>query len=123
MKDVDGFVAVLDRAKDMVNRGGLKIYSAELENVLTDHPAVAEAAVVARPARSSASASTPSSSLTAEVGVDELTALCRQRLSDYKVPETWTLSTDPLPRNPNGKVDKQTLRARLLAELAVNAPA
>ena len=123
MKDVDGFVAVLDRAKDMVNRGGLKIYSAELENVLTDHPAVAEAAVVARPCPVLGERVHAVVSLTAEVGVDELTALCRQRLSDYKVPETWTLSTDPLPRNPNGKVDKQTLRARLLAELAANAPA
>lgn len=48
-KDADGFVTVLDRAKDMINRGGLKIYSAELENVLTDHPAVVEAAAVPKP--------------------------------------------------------------------------
>lgn len=115
--DEDGFVKVLDRAKDMVNRGGLKIYSAELENVLTDHPAVIEAAIIARPCpilgeRVHAVVVTKSA-----VDQATLSSLCAQRLSDYKVPETWTLTTEPLPRNPNGKVDKKILREQVLAKL------
>jgi len=119
--DRDGFVKILDRAKDMINRGGLKVYSAELENVLTDHPAVAEAAVIAKPCPVLGERVHAVICLTGDVGVAELTALCRERLSDYKVPETWTLGREPLLRNVNGKVDKKALRERLLATLAGGA--
>ena len=47
--DAEGFVRVLDRQKDMINRGGLKIYSAEVESVLAGHPAVVESAIIAKP--------------------------------------------------------------------------
>src|SRR6266536_1436040 len=47
--DADGFVRVFDRQKDMINRGGLKIYSAEVESVLAGHPAVVESAIIAKP--------------------------------------------------------------------------
>ena len=49
----------------------------------------------------------------------QLREFCKVRLSDYKVPETFTISDTPLPRNANGKLVKQEMRARLLAELAV----
>jgi acyl-CoA synthetase (AMP-forming)/AMP-acid ligase II len=116
--DGDGFVKILDRAKDMINRGGLKIYSAELENVLTDHPAVAEAAVIAKPCPVLGERVHAVICVTGEVGEDELVALCQERLSDYKVPETWTISREPLLRNANGKVDKKALREQVLATLA-----
>ncbi|MFP1630536.1 class I adenylate-forming enzyme family protein [Zhengella sp. ZM62] len=113
MADHDGFIRVLDRAKDMINRGGHKIYSAELENVLTDHPAVVEAAALARPCPVLGERVHAAVVARADVTVGELQDWCRERLSDYKVPETLDISTDPLPRNANGKVDKKALRALL----------
>lgn len=112
--DEDGFIRVLDRAKDMINRGGHKIYSAELENVLTDHPAVIEAAALAKPCPVLGERVHATVVVREEVGAAELKAWCRDRLSDYKVPETLDVSTEPLPRNPNGKVDKRALREPLM---------
>ena len=59
-KDTQGYVRVFDRKKDMINRGGYKIYSVEVENALMSFPGVVEAAVVAQPARCWASVCTPS---------------------------------------------------------------
>ena len=109
--DADGFVRVLDRKKDMINRGGHKIFTAEVETVLVGHPDVIECAVVA----------TPCPVLGERVhaivvprgeGITEaaLRRFCAERLSDYKVPESITLRPDPLPRNANGKVLKRALR-------------
>jgi long-chain acyl-CoA synthetase len=53
---------------------------------------------------------------------DTLRALCAKRLSDYKVPESWTLTNTPLPRNPNGKVDKKLLRDQVIKSLAEQIP-
>ncbi|WP_323039170.1 class I adenylate-forming enzyme family protein [Gemmobacter sp.] len=108
--DADGFVRVLDRAKDMINRGGFKIYSAELENVLTDHPAVIEAAAVARPCPVLGERVHARVTVREGVAPEVLRDWCRDRLSDYKVPETLDISADPLPRNANGKVDKKLIR-------------
>ena len=115
VKDEDGFVSVLDRAKDMINRGGLKIYSAELENVLTDHPAVVEAAAVPKPCPVLGERVHAVLTVRAAVSEDEIRAWCKARLSDYKTPETLDISDQPLPRNANGKVDKKALRDRLAA--------
>ena len=102
---------ILDRKKDMLNRGGYKIYSVEVENVLMAWPGVAEAAVVGVPCpvlgeRVHAVVHAP--------GVapddDALRAHCAGRLADYKVPETVAWRTEPLPRNANGKVMKRLLR-------------
>ncbi|WP_290685807.1 MULTISPECIES: class I adenylate-forming enzyme family protein [unclassified Haematobacter] len=111
--DEEGFVSVLDRAKDMINRGGLKIYSAELENVLTDHPAVVEAAAVPRACPVLGERVHAVLMLRTGATEAEILAWCQERLSDYKVPETLEMSPDPLPRNANGKIDKKVLRARL----------
>ena len=105
--DEQNFVRVLDRQKDMINRGGLKIYSAEVESVLAAHPAVVESAIIAKPCpvlgeRVHAVVVTRHPGLEGDV----LRAWCAERLSDYKVPETVSLSLEPLPRNANGKVMK-----------------
>jgi long-chain acyl-CoA synthetase len=118
--DADGFFSVLDRKKDMLNRGGHKIYTAEVEAVLAAHADVVESAVVGRPCpvlgeRVHAYVVTRN----ADTELDELRRYLAERLSDYKVPETMHLSTEPLPRNSNGKVLKRELRERLLEELAV----
>jgi acyl-CoA synthetase (AMP-forming)/AMP-acid ligase II len=109
--DAQDFVRVVDRQKDMINRGGLKIYSAEVESVLAGHPGVVESAIIAKPCpvlgeRVHAVIVTRGS----EVREGALRAWCAERLSDYKVPETMVLTAEPLPRNANGKVMKRQLR-------------
>jgi len=110
--DGEGWLRVFDRKKDMINRAGYKVYSAEVENVLGHHPAVVESAVVgvADPilgerVRAVVFARAP-------VTAAELQLFCAERLADYKVPEIVELSPAPLPRNANGKLLKSALRAR-----------
>ncbi len=109
--DAEGFVRVVDRKKDMLNRGGYKVYSAKVESVLMAWPGVVEAAVIgfACPVlgeRVQAVLHAP------EASVDEagLRAHCAARLADYEVPERFVWSAGPLPRNANGKVMKRLLR-------------
>ncbi|MEM9439767.1 MAG: class I adenylate-forming enzyme family protein [Pseudomonadota bacterium] len=112
--DDEGFVRLHDRIKDMINRGGYNVYSAELENVLNFHPDVIECAAVAQPdeilgekihvfARTRVQAATP----------EQLREFCRDHLADYKVPDFVTIIEEALPRNANGKVLKETLRASI----------
>ena len=108
--DEANFVRVFDRQKDMINRGGLKIYSAEVESVLSGHPEVLESAIIARPCPVLGERVHAVVVVRGEVGSAALRAWCAERLSDYKVPETIDLTTDPLPRNANGKVLKRQLR-------------
>lgn len=114
--DEKGFVRVLDRLKDMINRGGYKIFTAEVESLLMEHPAILEAAVVGQACpilgeRVHAFLSVRDGCHRPEP--EELAVFCRDRLADYKRPESFTLSTAPLPRNLNGKVLKAELRKQL----------
>ena len=109
--DAHGFVRLFDRKKDMLNRGGYKVYSVEVENVLMAWPGVVEAAIVARPCpvlgqRVHAVLHAPG----APRDEAAIAAFCRERLADYKVPESFTWSDDPLPRNANGKLMKRLLQ-------------
>ena len=122
--DVDGYVKVVDRKKDMINRGGYKIYTIEVENALHAHPGVLECAVVAKPCpvlgeRVHAFVAVREPGVTGEA----LAEHCKARLSDYKVPESFTLSETPLPRNANGKLVKRALRdqAAAMVEARVEA--
>jgi acyl-CoA synthetase (AMP-forming)/AMP-acid ligase II len=108
--DADNLVRVFDRQKDMINRGGLKIYSAEVESVLAGHDSVVESAIIAKPCpvlgeRVHAVVVTRN-----DVSSEALRAWCAEQLADYKVPETMLLTREPLPRNANGKVMKRLLR-------------
>jgi long-chain acyl-CoA synthetase len=109
--DEEGFVYVLDRKKDMINRGGEKIYSLEVENVICDNPKVLEVAVVGVPDRvmgevvKACIALKPGAKATAE----EIKIFCAERLADYKIPK-FVEFMDSLPRNPAGKVNKPELR-------------
>ena len=103
-----------DRRKDLVNRGGYKIFSAEDEHVLMAHPDVIEAAVVGRPdpvlgERVHAFIVAERQGLSSET----LRAFCARELADYKVPETFTLTSAALPRNANGKILKRQLKEML----------
>ena len=109
--DAEGYVRVFDRKKDMINRGGYKIFSIEVENVLMGVAGVVEAAVVSRPCpvlgervHAFVHASGP------DVSEEALKRHCAKLLADYKVPETITFSPEPLPRNANGKLLKRNLR-------------
>ena len=111
--DAQGYVRVFDRKKDMLNRGGYKIYSVEVENVLMAWPGMVEAAIVGRPCpvlgeRVHAFVYAPGSTHDDAA----LRAHCAAQLADYKVPETLTWCEAPLPRNANGKLMKRLLRDR-----------
>ncbi len=112
----DGYLQILDRKKDMINRGGFKVYSAEVEDVLAYHPKVGEAAVVGDPdpvlnERVHAYILPKDKSVT----VEDIKAYCAARLSDYKVPDFVTFVDQPLPRNANGKVLKRALKRDAVA--------
>jgi long-chain acyl-CoA synthetase len=110
--DADGLLYIVDRTKDMINRGGENVYSIEVENVLAGAPGVSEAAVVgvtddmmgekvgavmvALPGR--------------QIDVNAVLAHCRVHLADFKVPQYVAILEDPLPRNPAGKLLKAQLR-------------
>ncbi|MET0483880.1 MAG: class I adenylate-forming enzyme family protein [Aestuariivirgaceae bacterium] len=111
--DAGHFVRVFDRQKDMINRGGLKIYSAEVESVLASHPAVVESAIVARPCPVLGERVHAVVVTREPTSGEALRSWCAERLSDFKVPETLVVSNDPLPRNANGKVMKRQLREAL----------
>ncbi len=107
----DGYLQIFDRKKDMINRGGFKVYSAEVEDVLAYHPKVGEAAVVGDPdpvltEKVHAYILPKDRSLTE----GDVKAYCAERLSDYKVPDFVTFVDRPLPRNANGKVLKRALK-------------
>jgi O-succinylbenzoic acid--CoA ligase len=113
--DAEGYVKVVDRKKDMINRGGYKIYTIEVENALYAHPAVQECAVISKPCPVLGERVHAFVMLrTADTLADELQEFCRSRLSDYKVPESFTLSSTPLPRNANGKLVKKEMRDQLI---------
>jgi long-chain acyl-CoA synthetase len=108
--DEEGFVYILDRKKDMINRGGEKIYSLEVENVICDNSKVLEVAVVGVPdpvmgeAVKACIALKPGENATEE----EIKQFCAGRLADFKVPK-FVEFVDNLPRNPAGKVSKPEL--------------
>jgi acyl-CoA synthetase (AMP-forming)/AMP-acid ligase II len=110
--DDEGFVFIVDRAKDMVIRGGENVYCAEVEAALFEHPAVTDVAVFGVPHRvlgeevAAVVRLKPGQAATAEA----LQAHVRERLAAFKAPaHIWFRDAD-LPRNPAGKVLKRQLR-------------
>jgi long-chain acyl-CoA synthetase len=113
--DEKGYLRVIDRLKDVINRGGFKIYASEVENVLLEHPAILEVAVVAKPCPVLGERVHAFVVLRNAVDEAELQRHCADLLSDYKVPETFRRLEGALPRNANGKVLKRSLREILVA--------
>jgi long-chain acyl-CoA synthetase len=113
--DVAGYVTLLGRKKDLILRGGEKIFPEELEEALRRHPDVADAAVVglADPAFDEVPAAfiVPRAA-GSPLDIASLDAHCRRELALFKVPRRY-LAIDVLPRNPNGKLLKRELRQRL----------
>jgi acyl-CoA synthetase (AMP-forming)/AMP-acid ligase II len=118
--DEEGFCYIVDRAKDMIIRGGENIYSSEVEDVLYAHPAVTDAALVGVPHRTLGEE--PAAVVHLAPGTHateaELQAWVRERLAGFKVPVSIRFSTEVLPRNANGKILKRELKALFAEEAA-----
>lgn len=115
--DTDGFLYIRDRIKDMIISGGENIYPAEVENVLMEHPGVADAAVIGIP--SAKWGETPRAVIVASGDPapteSDVIAFCRDRIAHYKCP-TSVGTIEVIPRNPSGKILKGDLRDMYLAE-------
>ncbi|MGZ5924796.1 MAG: long-chain-fatty-acid--CoA ligase [Rhizomicrobium sp.] len=113
--DDDGFVFMVDRIKDMIISGGENIYSIEVENVLAQHTAVAQCAVIGLPNEEwgeqvhAIVVSKPGMIVT-EI---DILAFCRERLAAYKSPRSVEIADTPLPMSGAGKILKRELRRRL----------
>jgi acyl-CoA synthetase (AMP-forming)/AMP-acid ligase II len=110
--DEEGFLYIVDRARDMVIRGGENIYSIEVENVLFDHPAVTDAALIGLPHRTLGEEPAAVVHLApgTEATEEELKAWVRKRLAVFKTPVRIAFLPQPLPRNANGKILKNELK-------------
>lgn len=115
--DQDGFLFIVDRKKDMIISGGENVASLEVERVLYEHPAVLEAAVVARPDKQWGEVPVAFVATRKDrvMDAEDLIAHCRARLASFKCPKDVLLVRE-LPRNPSGKVLKRELRERLAPE-------
>ena len=114
--DDEGFVYIVDRAKDMLIRGGENVYCAEVESALYEHPAVADAAVIGVPHDElgeevgAVLVLEPGSTLTLE----ELRGYLKDRIAPFKIPAHLWLRQEELPRNAGGKILKTRLRSEIL---------
>ena len=108
--DAAGYLRVFDRIKDMINRGGFKIYCVELENTIQRCEGVVEAAAVASPCPVLGERIHVFVHARAAIDPEGIRQFCRSQLADYKTPDFITLSPTPLPRNLNGKLVKAPLR-------------
>jgi long-chain acyl-CoA synthetase len=115
--DEEGFVYIVDRAKDMVIRGGENVYCVEVEAALFEHPAVSDAAVIGIPHQ--VLGEEVGAVVTVKPGVsvtqEDLRGHVADRLASFKVPVKIWFRTEPLPRNPAGKILKRELRDELAA--------
>ena len=101
-----------DELQDMINRGGFKVFSAEVENALLANADVVDCSVVGVP---DAVLGERTFALvqrrTAKLDQDQLRTYLKARIADYKVPDYWKMVDDPIPRNQNGKQQKAAVRA------------
>lgn len=116
--DADGYLYLVDRKKDMINRGGYNVYSIEVESALYEHPDIAEAAVVGIPhdvLGHDVCAVVRLRDGSAALDVDAVRAFLADRLADYKLPRRLVVREAPLPRSGMHKVDKKALLAEVTA--------
>lgn len=108
--DADGYIVLVDRAKDMIVSGGENVYGSEVEEALYSHPSVLEAAVFGIPDEKWGevvhAVVVPRGDLTAEI----LIAFCRERIASYKAPKSISFQTEALPKSGAGKILKRELR-------------
>jgi fatty-acyl-CoA synthase len=111
--DDEGYIYIVDRAKDMLISGGLNVYPAEIEFVLAAMPGVAECAVIGIPDRKWGETPVALIRPMPGVAIDKAMVLehCREQLADYKLPRYVVVRDEPLPRGMSGKVLKRELRS------------
>ena len=121
--DEEGFCYIVDRAKDMVIRGGENIYSTEVENALYEHPAVTDCAIIGIPHRTLGEE--PAAVVHLAPGATateaELQAWVRARLAVFKTPVAVRFVDETLPRNANGKILKKDLKTLFADRVADQA--
>ena len=108
--DGESYIYLVDRAKDMIVSGGENIYSTEVENALSSHPAVEEVAVFGVPDPHWGEAVYAVVVCRTDVTPDELIEHCRTQIAHFKVPRHMELRTDPLPKSAAGKILKRDMR-------------
>jgi acyl-CoA synthetase (AMP-forming)/AMP-acid ligase II len=108
--DSDGYLALIGRIKELINRGGEKISPAEIDAALLDHPAVAEAAAFGVPDAKYGEEVWAAVVLKGDASAQELEAHCRTYLADFKVPKTIHI-TAALPKTATGKIQRRDLAA------------
>jgi len=109
-KDKYGYIYILDRKKDVINRGGYKIYSSEIENLLSLTGLIIESAII--PYKDPILGEKIHAVIYANKNkntLDDLKKVCLKNLSEYKQPDYWTFLEKELPKNKNGKVLKSFL--------------
>ena len=109
--DEDGYFYIVDRKKDMIIRGGFNVYPREVEEVLYEHPAVAEAAVVGIPHDELGEEIGAAVKLTTDgtVTAEELIAFTRDRIAAYKYPR-YIWMVPGLPKGPTGKILRREVK-------------
>ena len=117
--DEDGFFYIVDRLKDMVNVSGFKVYPTEVENVIYQHPAVAEAAIYGVP--DALKGEIVKANIVLKEGhaitEEQIIEFCSRRIAAYKIPRVINF-VDSIPKNPTGKVLKRVLRQQLISQFA-----
>jgi long-chain acyl-CoA synthetase len=110
--DDEGYLAITDRKKDMIIRGGENIYCVEIENRLVLHPSIADAAIIGvpHPELGEEVKAVVQVESGESLGEDDVRAWVREELADFKVPAHVEIRTEPLPRNASGKLLKNVLR-------------
>jgi long-chain acyl-CoA synthetase len=110
--DADGYLYIVDRKTDMVISGGVNIYPAEIEEILHQHPAILDVAVIGVPNEDWGEELKAVVQLKpgAQATADDVIDFCRERLADYKRPRTVDFVAE-VPRNPSGKLLKREIRA------------
>ena len=110
-RDDEGYYFIVDRAKDMIIRGGFNVYPREIEEVLYEHPAVAEAAVIGIP--DAVMGEEIGAAITLKPGstasTDEIRAFVKDRVAPYKYPRVVWLAPEGLPKGPTGKILKREI--------------
>lgn len=119
--DADGYLFLAERRLDMIVTGGANVYPAEVEAVLTEHPAVADVVVVGMPDDTWGTAVHALVELVPDAiwDADDLSSFTRARLTPYKVPKHFT-RVDRIPRSDAGKLHRQHIREELLARAAMS---
>jgi malonyl-CoA/methylmalonyl-CoA synthetase len=111
----DGYLTISGRAKELIISGGFNVYPREVEEVLEAFPGVAEVAVIGLPDADLGEQVTAVVVAAGDVSAAELIAFCQQHLASFKKPRQ-VIFWDALPRNALGKIEKQTIRSRLIGD-------